>query len=180
MYKKGLISSKYIGFNHYRRYFTFTDNIPNIDFIFKYYDVILARPMKKTEGMKKQYCQWHICKNYDEILNIIKAIKPEYYKIALKTTQEQNIYLYNIFIMKKNDFFKYCEFIFDVLFEFDKRNNLTSDKDVLDFAKKSYNISSQYYYQSRLQGFLAERISNIFYHKHFKKILTYDTGNYIS
>lgn len=35
----------YIGFCHYRRYFDFMDNIPNVDEIFKEYDIIL--PSKK-------------------------------------------------------------------------------------------------------------------------------------
>ena len=30
-----------------------------------------------------------------------------------------------------------------------------------------------YYYQTRLQAFLSERISNIFYYKHFKRIKHY-------
>ena len=65
--------------------------------------------------------------------------------------------------MKKSDFFKYCEFMYDVLFEFDRRHNLTSDEDVLKYVKNNF-------YQSRLQGFLSERIANIFYFNNFKKI----------
>ena len=50
LYKKGIISSKYVGINHYRRYFTFTDNIPNLDEIFKKYDSIIGHPyIKKME-----------------------------------------------------------------------------------------------------------------------------------
>ena len=39
-YKNGEMSSKYIGFIHYRRIFTFRDNIPDLDKIFSHYDVI--------------------------------------------------------------------------------------------------------------------------------------------
>ena len=31
LYKNGTITSDYIGLNHYRRYFKFKDNIPDID-----------------------------------------------------------------------------------------------------------------------------------------------------
>ena len=41
LFKNGKFTSKYIGLNHYGRYFNFTDNIPDIDSIFEYYDVIL-------------------------------------------------------------------------------------------------------------------------------------------
>ena len=156
-----------------QKYFNFTDNIPNIDDIFKNYEIILNWPVYIPEGIRQQYCNFHICKTFDEILNIIKDIKPEYYKTALETSNKTQIYFCNIFIMKKEDFFKYCEFMFDILFEFDRRNNFSSDDDVLNYTKKIYNDSLIYYRQSRLQGFLAERISNIFYNKNFKKIISF-------
>ena len=42
LYKTGKMSSKYIGLNHYRRYFSFLDDIPDMDNIFKEYDLITA------------------------------------------------------------------------------------------------------------------------------------------
>ena len=75
--------------------------------------------------------------------------------------------------MKKEDFFKYCEFMFDILFEFDRRNNFSSDNDVLNYTKKIYNDSNMSNRQSRLQAFLSERISNIFFNKNFKKIISF-------
>lgn len=173
LYKKKTINSKYIGLNHYKRYFVFGDNIPDLDSIFENHDVILNKKNGLKRGLMKQYCISHICRNFVEILNIIKDIKPNYYKIALKTAQQRSIYYSNLFIMKKEDFFKYCEFIYDVLFEFDKRNNFKSDNDILLYSKQFFNNSKDYYYQSRLQGFLAERIGNIFFNQHFKKIKTF-------
>jgi len=178
LYKNGTISSKYVGTNHYRRYFNFTDNIPDLDEIFKNNDVILNIPVNDIRGLRGEYCSGHICEKFDEVINIIKEIKPEYYEAAKKAIISKKIFFCNIFIMKKKDFLKYCEFVFDILFEFDRRNNFTSDKDVLKFTKKYFNNSSKYYRQSRMQGFLAERISNIFYYKNFKRIKTFQIGNY--
>ena len=173
LYKNETIFSRYIGLNHYRRFFNFGDNIPNIDNIFKKYDVILDKQINlKKDNIMTQYCKNHICKIFVEILDIIKSIKPNYYKSALKTVKKRKMYIGNIFIMKKEDFFKYCEFIFDILFEFDKRNNLTSDIDVFNYTKKFYNNNEECFIQSRLQGYLAERISNIFFNYYFKKIKT--------
>ena len=180
LYNNGIISSKYIGTNHYRRYFNFTDNIPNLDEIFKNFDVILNKPSFISRTIRESFCHGHICEIYDEMLDIIKEIKPDYYKAALKISKSKKIYYCNIFIMKKKDFLKYCEFVFDILFELDKRNNFTSDKDILEYTKKYFNDSSKYYRQSRMQGFLAERISNIFYYKNFKRIKTFRIGNYNS
>ena len=72
-----------------------------------------------TTRNEKQYCRYMFCKNYDEIIDIIKDIKPEYYETAFQTKKLKTIYCCNLFIMKKEDFFNYCEFMFDVLFEFD-------------------------------------------------------------
>ncbi len=173
LYKNGIISSKYIGLNHYRRYFSFGDNIPNLDNIFRKYDVILNNEIDLPKGTRQYYCEYHICKNFDEIIEIIKDIKPNYYETALHTINETKMYSCNLFIMKKEDFFNYCEFMFDILFEFDRRNNFTSDGDMLDYAKQFFHRPSRYYYQSRIHGFLSERISNIFFRKYFKRIKTY-------
>ena len=183
LYKQGKITSDYIGLNHYRRYFNFTDNIPDLDEIFKNYDAILNIPYLMRNGMRNQYCLYHKCKNYDQVIEIIKDIKPEYYKSALETMNLKNVNICNLFIMKKKDFFKYCEFMFDVLFEFDRRNNFTSDEDVLHYITKFHKINGTKYinsdlYQSRIQAFLSERIGNIFYYKNFKKVKLFNYGNY--
>ena len=180
LYKSGEMDSKYIGLNHYRRYFEFKDNIPNLDEIFKNYDVILNTPYIFKQGMKKQFCDCHFCKNYDEIIDIIKDIKPEYYESAIKTINLTEIHYCNLFIMKKNDFYKFCEFMFDILFEFDRRHNFTSDKDVLNYVKENFKSPTNFLYQSRIQAFLSERIGNIFYFQNFKKIKTFRFGNYFT
>ena len=178
LYKKGILNSKYIGLNHYRRYFNFTDNIPDLDNIFKNYDVILNKPITYINGMKEQYCLSVICEHYDEMLNIIKDIRPDYYDTAIKSIKFTEIFICNLFIMKKDDFFKFCGFIFDVLFEFDKRHNFISDDDVLNYIIKNYNKSNNYLYESRIQSFLAERLGNIFYYQNFKRIKIYDFGEF--
>ena len=128
--------------------------------------------------MRDQFCICHNCKKYDEIIEIIKDIKPEYYKTALKTSTEKIIYFCNLFIMKKDDFLKYCEFMYDVLFEFDKRNNYTSDEDLLKYSKKLHNNKYVQLYQSRLEAFLSERIGNIYYYHNFKRIKMFNFSNY--
>ena len=178
LYKNGTLSSKYIGLNHYKRYFNFTDYIPNLEYIFDNYEIILNNPHKKRRGMRRHFCRYHICKAYDQILDIIKDIKPEFYKTALKASRAKRIYFRNLFIMKKNDFFKYCEFLFDVLLEYDRRNNFNTDDDILNYTKQFFENELISLYESRLQGFLAERISNIFYYHYFKKIKSFGTVRY--
>lgn len=172
LYRNGFLSSKYIGLNHYRRYFNFLDNIPDFDKIFENYDIILNEKMWFRESIKKQYCYCTLCKPLEEIIKIIKEKKPEYYQTAVESLNAKDGYFCNIFIMKKGDFFKYCEFIYDILFEFDRKHNFTSDKDVANYLKNYYpkNLIHQH---MRIQGFLSERLSTIFFKHNFKRIKTF-------
>jgi len=168
-YKKKTMNSKYIGFNHYRRIFSFGNNIPNLDDIFKKYDVILKKHNKLRTSLKKQYYMKHDKDDIEDILDIIKDKFPKYYSTAKKTLNSKLFYICNIFIMKKEDFIKYGNFTFEILLEFDKRHNLTNDDDIKNFvSKKKKNKKFKINIQRRLEGFLMERISNIFYNFHFK------------
>ena len=77
--------------------------------------------------------------------------------------------------MKKDDFIKQGEFLFGVLLELDRRYNLTTNEDIQNLLKEEIKRSNKLKmdllnYQMRLEGFLSERISGIFYEKHFQKI----------
>ena len=169
LYKNGTISSKYIGLNHYRRYFNFSNEIPDFDKIFESYDIILPDKRSFNMTLEEQYCSNHLCKILHEAINIIKDIKPEYYQTAIESINAKEGYFYNIFIMKKKDFFKYCEFIYDILFEFDRRHNLTSDEDIINYLESNFPKES-IPTQTRIQGFLSERLSSIFFNHNFKRI----------
>jgi hypothetical protein len=176
-YKNNKINTKYIGFNHYRRIFSFLNKIPNLNNIFKKYDVILKKTFYlKNENIKEQYSKYHIGKNMDEIIDIIKVNFTNYYITALKTMNMLNVSFCNIFIMKRNDFIEYGEFVFGVLFEFDRRNNLKNDNDIKNYIKNNFinktkvdTIINTIDYQRRVEAFLLERLSNIYYNFKFKK-----------
>ena len=179
-YKNKKITSKYVGFNHYRRIFSFVNDIPNLEKIFKNYDVILNNHVILNMTIKEQYYENHNGDDIESVLNIIKEKFPEYYKSALKVLNSTKIYFCNIFIMKSDDFIKYGNFVFPTLLEFDKKYKFKNDKDVKNYVKtinkyKKINIYNKTYEniiseQSRLEGYLLERLSNIFYYHHFKKI----------
>jgi hypothetical protein len=172
LYRNGTLSSKYIGLNHYRRYFKFLDNIPDLDKIFEKYDVILNNKNHLSTNLKRQYCASTLCKPLEEAIKIIKEKKPKYYKTAIESLNAKEAYFCNIFIMKKGDFFKYCKFIYDILFELDRRHNFTSDKDIINYLESYYpkNIVNRHI---RIQGFLSERLSTIFFKHNFKRIKTF-------
>lgn len=170
-----LINTKYIGFNHYRRIFSFLNKIPNLDKIFQEYDVILNKRLYLNKNIKEQYYEIHIGNNIDQIIQIIKENYTDYYLASLNTMRKTFGNFCNIFIMKKDDFIEYGNFVFGVLFEFDRRNNLNNDDDIKKFIEKNFinktkfdDIVNSINYQRRLEGFLLERLTNIFYNFKFK------------
>ena len=78
LYKSGNISSKYVGFFHYKRIFNFKNNIPDLDTIFKKYDGMVMTHYYFSKNNYRQYVDNHIAIYFDEALNILREKFPEY------------------------------------------------------------------------------------------------------
>ncbi len=92
-----------------------------------------------------------------DILNIMKQIYPHYSESIKKYLKSKEHYWYNCFIMKKEIFFEYCEFVFSILLPHQKQ---------IDY--ESLNINGQ-----RTLGYISERLLGFFItHKksEYKKI----------
>lgn len=166
---------EYIGFMHYRRHFLFgnkdykpdyfglvkfddvdedylkndlTDD-DNIEKIVTGYDAIFPQKIDiKTDKCKTNYEQFkqnHIISDYDSAISILKDKYPEYYEYAQMYNKSSLAYFLDMFIMKKELFFRYCSWIFDILFEL---------KNVISFDRDST--------ENRALGYVAERLTGIF------------------
>ena len=129
----------YIGLNHYRRFFIFDDkkyayyetkNFDNlmdkigfseekIEKILAEYDFVGPKPNSR-KSVYDNYVSAHKNSDLDKVMEIIKSDYPEYYDSAKKYVEGSKAYFYNFFIFKKEDFFNYCEWIFDILAKLDK------------------------------------------------------------
>lgn len=129
----------YIGLNHYRRFFIFDDKkyayyesknyvelMKKIDFdeekierILKEYDFVAPMPNPRR-SVYDNYVSAHKNSDLDKAMEIIKADHAEYYDSAKKYIVGQKAYFYNFFIFKKEEFFRYCEWLFDILEKLDK------------------------------------------------------------
>lgn len=171
---------KYIGFCHYRKYFDFMDNIPDMDEIFKTSDVILTKPLKFYSSIKRQY---GVCHNPDDLALMQEIINDKFpeYADACENVLNNTFQFYscNMFIMKKEDFLEYIDFMKGVLFEFVDRigtdiyKRIDEHKD--KYLKKVPGCpqNMQPWYQYRIGGYLGERLTNVFIAKKFKNIKTY-------
>lgn len=170
----------YIGLCHYRRYFT--DKIKKSIFekkniklrrdsimkeikyrqILKRYDIILPKKTLLNEKfeiltVKEQYSRSHNKRDIELVRNVIENLYPEDVVFFDEIMLQKKIYMYNMFIMSKELFDEYCEWLFNILFS----------------LEKCIDISDYDEYQSRVYGFLGERLFNIWLLK--KKLKIYET-----
>lgn len=167
---------KYVGFCHYRRYFSFMDNIPDMDEIFKNYDIIIGKPIQCKSTIKEQYSKCHSIEDLYIIGGIIADKYPSYSN-AWHNFLNGNIFIpYNMFIMKSEDFKEYIKFVFDIMDEYikivgtDIRKRIENNKEKY---LKSFYPNNTVDYQYRIGGYIAERLTNLFIMTHFKKMKAY-------
>lgn len=169
--------NEYVGFCHYRKYFSFLDNIPDLDEIFKMYDAIMTSSYELPITVKEQYAKFHNVEDLEIVENIIKKNFKEYYKSFEKVINGKKIRYFNMFIMKKEDFNNYIKFMDGVLQKYiemvgtDIEKRIENNKD--KYLKES-SPQNTVEFQYRIGGYLIERLLNVFADKHFKNIREYD------
>jgi|GEM_PF-147424 len=120
--------------------------------IIEQYDVITCNPLDYEEYKYTLYEQFRDAENQhiedlDKILEIIERKYPEYMEAAEESLFNGKGYFAHCFIMKKKYFFKYCEWMFDILQEYD------DNKDYSDYSPM----------EQRVVGYLSERLLGIYY-----------------
>ena len=126
------LHSDYIGLSHYRRHFgngnKDTNQFKNIlfsteiDKLLDNVDIIL--PQKRNyyiETLYSHYKNTMYVEPLDETGRIISELHPEYYEKFKKLHKRKSAHMFNMFIMKKEYFDKYCKWLFSILFELEKR-----------------------------------------------------------
>ena len=151
--------SDYIGINHYRRF---------LDIQFKEEVQENVLPIPWGFNLYNQYAACHNIKDLDECIDIINKHYPQY-----NTNVLLGYYPCNICILDRSAFNEWCEFIFGVLDIFNERKGFTCDEDVRNYVRKTFK-EDKVDYQSRLHGFLLERLSTIFFVNKFQSKKRYN------
>lgn len=176
----------YIGLCHYRRLFYFFDilqihsyNLLNIlglnrkylNKIFSKYDFVYRQGFKITDN------RHHSFEPYQSNVDLSENYHPLLFKQYQKFKNEQIFYCNNMFIMKKDDFFNYCEEVFPLMFDFLSKPKDEVNNNFLNWAKmnlpaEKYNKLKEkselnYNWYPRMTGYMMEYISS-FYFMHLK------------
>ena len=165
-----------VGLNHYRRYFDFTRRwpqfsadkhfiatedflkqdyqFPDLEKMLQLYDIILPVARHWRVSNTQQYANYHIAKDWEMLRQIIKERCPQYLPAFERTMDHSNKAVgYNMFITKWKHFDSYSEWLFDILFEVERRVPPIDDP-----------------IQSRIYGYMSERLINVFCEYHHLRI----------
>ena len=130
------LDADYIGLVHYRRYLTVAKQIPktedekfkkvlnkeDVNKLLEDTDIILPKKRKYyIETIYNHYKHTMYVEPLDITGEIIKEKYPEYYPEFEKLKKKTSMHAFNMFIMKKDLLDKYCTWLFDILFELEKR-----------------------------------------------------------
>ena len=154
------LDCEFIGLCHYRRYFSNKSfgkdkkaailHKDDYEKLLQKYDVLLpAERNYYIETVRSQYEHAHNKRDLDDVEKIVQELYPEYSEAFTKVMNRTKLHILNMFVMKKDKFDEYCKWLFNILFELEKR----------------VDISNYNQYEARVFGFLSERLFNVWLEK---------------
>lgn len=158
------LDADYIGLVHYRRHFSTEKRIPKdinerIDKVLdcktasellEDADIILSKKRRYyIETLYSHYKHTMYIEPLDETRKILNEKYPEYLKEFDKLHKATSAHMFNMCIMKKDILNDYCKWLFDILFELEKRI------DVSEYDK----------FHARFFGRISELLLNIWINK---------------
>lgn len=149
------LDADYIGLAHYRRHFTLKKrgdkwsrpiSSTELKSLLKKHDVIL--PKKRNYFIETNYSQYvhaHHAIDLETTRQIIAEKYPQYMAAYDRSMKRTYGHRFNMFIMKRDRFDAYCEWLFDILFELENRLDISEYSD----------------YDARVFGFVSERLLDV-------------------
>ncbi|MCH3934406.1 MAG: DUF4422 domain-containing protein [Leuconostoc mesenteroides] len=147
-----------IGLDHYRRYLSLNKkkdiNLAlsqiQVETLLQKSDIIL--PKKRNYVFQSNYAHY-IHAHHKEPLDITRTVIAEKYPAYLadfdSVMKRTSAHMFNMFIMKKKKFDDYCTWMFDILFEVERRT------DISDYSP----------YEKRVYGFISELLLDVWIQK---------------
>lgn len=146
--------AEYCGLVHYRRYFSGAKNFTGSKILSEHqisrymakYDIILPKYCYfYTKNIESNYSECHYEKDLQLALKVLVTNFPDYLDVIENFKKQKKMHAFNMFIMRKELFNEYCEWLFFILFKLE---------DQIDISSYSQN-------QARVFGYLSERLLNI-------------------
>ncbi len=150
------LDADYVGLAHYRRHFRgrpgrnkwnciLTEKDAGL--LLQGNDVLLPKRRNYyIETVYSQYVHAHPAEGLDLALELASAGGENYARAAESLKKRSWTHIFNMFIMKREIFDRYCAWLFPILFEVERRIDTETYSD----------------YDKRLFGFLSERLLDVF------------------
>ena len=166
-----------VGLVHYRRFFTYpieeflytyTGRMPrilkNLDVkkTLKTYDAIMPTPERIFRTVEEFYKDHHNPNDLVTVRNVIEKLYPDYLKTYDEVLHEHYFYFANMIITKKEILDQYCEWLFNIMTEVEK---IIIGSEIKDS------------YQSRIYGFISERLIQVWIEHNALRVKTYPVFN---
>ena len=149
------LDAEYIGLAHYRRHFCFKKkkddwssilNTQEAEQLCSKYDLILPKMRKLyIETVYSHYDHTFDGKQFDNAREILAEMCPEFLPFFDKQMNRRCQHLFNMFIMKKELFHAYCEWLFPIL----------------EKLESYYDLKAMDPFQARLIGRVSERLLDV-------------------
>lgn len=157
------LRADYMGLCHYRRYFAHKKHgnsieakkkavLSTTDYEKLLEDCDCLLPTKRNyyiETVRSQYEHAHNKRDLDIMEQVVREKFPDYSSTFAEVMARRQLHILNMFVMKWELFDKYCQFLFAVLFEVERR---------IDISKYDKN-------EARVFGFLGERLFDVWLEK---------------
>lgn len=129
--------SDYYGLVHYRRYFSKTkksknpfDNVltrKELEEILEKTDIVVPKKREYfIETLYSHYSHTFHAEHLDVTRDILTEMHPEYLENYDNVMKRTHAHIFNMFVMRKELFFAYCEWLYPILFELDQRIDTSS------------------------------------------------------
>ena len=168
---------KITGLVHYRRYFT--DVIGDLLYTYlgiepailsanrikktlEYHDIIVPKREKIYRTVKEFYGDLHDGEDMEYTREAIKSVSPEYLEAFDQTMNAHYFYYANMMICKRELLDKYCEWLFEVMFQLEEFIDLNKYEDA---------------YQKRVFGFISERLLQVWIIQNQYRVKEYPVFN---
>ena len=173
---------KYVGNCQYRRRLEFGEDF-DFDGLFKDYDVIAASPLIVFPNLALQYMRCHSTGDLPIVRDIIEEEYPEYLSDFDQYIMSGRFIFYsNGFVMRSEDYDRYCEFLFNILERFKEIKGwntpqeaiLKIDQEIADGKRAGIDghIGTDNKegngYQHQVPAFLSERLLSLFIRHNFE------------
>ena len=154
-----------VGLSHYRRYFSKYRINPDsryylrsdkIEQLMTQYDVILPEHFywRRHDVKSGYYAGAGVNPDLDTIGKIIQDLYPAYSQTYRDVLTHHEASYCNMFVMEKTDFDAYCKWLFDILFEAERRI------DISDYTPA----------EKRIFGYMSEILLNVWVEKNKKRV----------